>query len=301
MANYVYVAQKNVHFSADRLSTNASFEAVLSQPDPHAQYGVDLGMYKLTIKLRFRMQQAYPGAVIKDADGTPFSIKPWNGTDWQTFLNSAKAQADLWNNRFWLKPPPQMTEYDYPVTFGGPKPLGYLRPYIACELEVDFNASKADAHYSIDVYNLDLSKITGAKDSNTFRSDSLHYDSLDGIPWVTKYRDDSGAPIKHYTIAHEIGHAIGQPHIGVMRKTRMCELAMDLADLGYNDEGQNSAACYADDTPSLGRNVMGGGGAFSEDNAKPWVWSMLILRGNKPEYWQVLTTKPARDMENVQH
>jgi hypothetical protein len=300
--HYVQVAEKTIHFSRDRLTTGATFDVVLSKPDPSFQWN-DASMYKLTIKLRFCMQQAYPGPQVKEfgSNGATFDLKPWDATDWRIFLDSAKAQANLWNNQFWLKPPPNMTEYDLPVRFSGPEVLSYLRPYVECELEVDFNASKANAHYAIDVYNLDTSKITGNKDSGTFRSDSLHYDSLDGIPWRTKYRDDRGHPIMHYTIAHEIGHAIGQPHIGVLRQAPLCVAAMNVEDLGGGGDGQNAAACYADDIPDLGKNVMGGGGAWSADNARPWLYSMMFLRDNRPEYWQILTTKPARDVESVQH
>jgi len=116
------------------------------------------------------------------------------------------------------------------------------------------------------------------------------YDSLDTVPYASPYLDSAGAPIMHYTIAHEIGHAIGQPHIGVMRKTLLCAIEM----VKDSFDGQNAPACYAGDQPSLGKNVMGGGGAFSEDNAMSWIWALLYLRGNPPlEYWQLLTSRPS--------
>jgi hypothetical protein len=294
MPDYVTVAEKKINLSADRLSTNASFDAVLSKPLSTLEY-----MYKLTIKLRFRLQPSFYFPVVQDFNGTPFWVRPWTGPEWLTFINGAKAQANMWNNRFWLKPPPHFGNWDVAHEFSGNAARSVFRPYVACVLEVDFNASKADAHRTIDVYNLDLTKITGVKDSGTFRSDAVHYDSLDNTPYATPYRDSAGNPIMHYTIAHEIGHAIGQPHIGVMRKTPLCEMAMNLSDMGFNDEGQNSAACYGGDQPSLGRNVMGGGSAFSADNAKSWQWAMLFLRGDPTEYWQVLTSRPSTEGEII--
>jgi hypothetical protein len=292
MPTYETVVAKEMNLSADTLSTQASFDAVLSKAPAPLEY-----MYKLTIKLRFRLQQSYPFPVITDASGNPFWIRPWSTTEWQTFVNGAKTQANLWNNRFWLKAPPGFGDYDIVHEFSGNAPKTIFRPYIACELDVDFNADKANAHRTIDVYNLDLAKITGAQDSGTFRSDAIHYDSLDHIPYATPYVDSTGAQIMHYTIAHEIGHAIGQPHIGVMRKTPMCLLQMGLSGL----DGQNAAECYAGDQPSLGKNVMGGGGAFTEDNAISWRWALMFLRGNPYPYenWQVLTSRPSTEGELI--
>jgi hypothetical protein len=287
MADYVPVASKEINLSADRLSTNATFDAVLSKPTS----GMD--MYKLTIKLRISLQQAYQlPPVVMDGNDKPFWIKPWTGPEWHTFVNGVQGQANLWNNRFWLKPPSDFTDYDLEIMSTNSS----FRPYIACELDVDFNADNADAHKTITVYNLDLAKITGNQDSNTFRSDTLHYDSLDATPWVTRYLDDAGNPVKHYTVAHEIGHAIGQPHIGVMRKTPLCQMSMNVGGL----DGQNASVCYANDLPDLGGNVMGGGGLFTVDNGISWKWAILMLSG-KAVYqdWQVLASKPSKAGEFV--
>jgi hypothetical protein len=292
MPNYVSVVGERMKLTADRLSTSASFRATLYRPDPVYAY-----MYKLTIKLGIRLRQAYPGPTVQDRNGTTFSLLPWTGPDWQTFVNGAKAQANMWNNRFWLKPPPGVDDYD----FTHPKFDHAFRPYIACELDVDLNADAADADRTIDVYNLDLSKITGDQDGGTFPSSAVLFDSLDTIPWVTGYRDQTGAPIMHYTIAHEIGHAIGQPHIGVMRRTPLCVTAMNLKDIGFGKDGQNAVDCYAGDQPSLAGNVMGWGGAITEDNAISWLWAIRYLRGNRIEgSWQVLTSKPPVEGEWVQ-
>jgi hypothetical protein len=300
MPNYVTVAQKEVKLSADRISTRATFDVVLSKPDSGTPGVTRMGMYKLTIKLRVRLEpsaRVFP--VVNDASEPPkaFAIRPWSGTEWQTFVNGAKAQANLWNNRFWLVPPPTVKDYDYThIDAASRFKVVHRRPYFACELEVDFNAGQADAHRIIEVYNLDVAKITGKKNSGTFRSDAMHYDSLDTTPWITNYLNSDGKTMMYYyTIAHEIGHAIGQPHIGVMRKTPLCELEMNLADMGYGGEGQNSDSCYAGDNPSLGRNVMGGGSAFTEDNAISWLWCIRFLRGNPSETWQVLTSKPSTE------
>jgi hypothetical protein len=37
---------------------------------------------------------------------------------------------------------------------------------------------------------------------------------------------------------------------------------------------------------------MGVGDQFTTENAGPWVWAMLGLRGSVGEHWQVSTTNP---------
>src|SRR5438552_17939675 len=140
MATYTTVMAKKMSLDKDHLSTKASFEAILSSAAP-----LEL-MYKLTIKLRICFQPLYTTPPrVGDANGNPFWIRPWTPSEWQTFVNGARAQANLWNNRFWLKPPPGFRDYDIAHDFSGNYAKSVFRPYIACELEVDFTANEADA------------------------------------------------------------------------------------------------------------------------------------------------------------
>jgi hypothetical protein len=291
VTNYHTIKTQEINLSKDRLSTSATFDAVLLQPRP----GPD--MYKLRLDLRLRLQSAFPSETVKDHDGNEFLIRPWLASEWQTFMIGARAAANMWNNRFWLKPPAGVQDYNFMLR-DQILPRRW-RPYFICELYVDLNADRADAHRTIDVYNLDWSERAGAPDGNTFRSDSLHWDSLDGTPRMTGIVDDHGVPIQHNTIAHEIGHMIGQPHIGVMMKTPGCTAAMDINGM----EGQNQPICYNTTYPSsAGMNVMGMGSAFTEANAIPWQWAIGQLRGKSYyEHWQVLTTKPSTSGEEVPH
>ena len=270
----------------------ARFDCFLYKPDG----GFD--QLKLTIKLRINLRQLAPRLLplVLDAGDKPFWTSPWDSTSWRRFLNSASAQANLWNGKFWLIPPITFNQFDNSV-YGSPNKA--FRPNVQCVLDVDF-APSSDAHNTIDVANLDLSKLIGVQDSGTFRSHSLLYDSLDGTPYVFSY--EGGSPHYHYTIAHEIGHSIGLDHIGVIRKLPLCDMAIAFAKVDQNlippqlTGGTNAYYCYGSDQGiQHAGNIMGAGDAFSIENAMPWQWSALYLHakmGGRMEGWQAVTANP---------
>jgi len=273
-------------------SWGGAFDAVLSRTER------GILRHKLTIKLRILLLQMnpYPPFAL-DADGRGFMTRPWSGGDWAKFVRGAQVQAQMWNNRFWLKPPPTVADYDH-VHLDGT----VTRPHIKCELEVDFNPPYPIAHKVIKVANLETRLISGTQDSSTFRSHSLLYDSLDNVPVMMPVPDQAGTVnnIPHFTIAHELGHALGLDHIGVLKKTALCQTAVGLNAAGFDTGdykgGSNSLLCYGWRHPAdVSQNIMGFGASFSTENAAPWVWSMIKMRGLRAEYWEVLTKEPNGD------
>ena len=269
-----------------------SFEAWLYRP-------LSPGQLKLTIKLNVRLRQQSPRLITRDHDNKPFFSAAWNPTDWQKFVAEATAQANLWNNRFWIRPAKSFSQFDRKFdTFPGQA----YRPNIRCELVVDFNP-KGDASATIDVANLSramLAILGRAESPGTFRSDAMLWDSLDGIPWAFPVGAGPNQPKMHYVIAHELGHLLGLGHIGVMRKTLLCVLAQATAGWPHPAGsplagGQNAVVCYGvGQARDIVDNIMGAGDKFTIDNATPWLWAILAMRGKPNDFpgWQMLTHDP---------
>lgn len=247
--------------------------------------------HNLRLRLGLCVQKV-PGVpdVFNDFSGSSFKIREWEYLEWYNFRDTIFAQCDHWNNKFWLTPPPSFSEFD--VNVNGTK----FRPNVKCELFVQVWNNPGDAQKNIRIARLDDSVIG---DSSRFRSDAVTYDSLDGVAHTFQIPDALGnvSNIIHYTIPHEIGHALGQPHIGVLRRTAAClnAIAGNPGD-PMSTGGSNSNRCYGyGEPPSIAQNIMGYGLNFEEVNAQPWRDRIAEHTSTNAANWTVsMTERPPR-------
>ena len=250
--------------------------------------------HTLTLVLKVCLSQARPNSseFQLDHDLRPFVIEKWPPGEFEAFKRVFTADAARWNNRFWLIPPAGYSGLD--VQAGNRT----MRPNIYCHLYVDAESNANNAHCTIRVVYLQksfakaMSKVTNTKPTGgTFRSNSGLLDSMDGIPFQVQVH------AKFRTIPHEVGHLLGSKHIG--HDTPGCAVAILMASVpnvpvpGILRGGVGSNACYIGTSAGSATNVMGGGGDFSEANAKPWVDRIAIHTQTRPQGWRVSMHKIA--------
>jgi hypothetical protein len=270
--------------------------------------------HTLTLVLKICLRQKLPQGMDKAVrivmpEGGPnpryFLIKPWQSAEWTNFLKGFKHECAKWSNQFWLIPPADFSKLDIPA---GQKAI---RPNIYCHLDVVVVGDPASAHQSVDVVNIDSKDAKsrlGLTDEDLnggrgFRSSNRQYARDDPKTHPNARQDLQGKwhTVKNYsTIVHEIGHALGLPHIGVTIRDPLCQLAV-LAEKTPATAGSmpaifkggvNADVCYGSpDFPKRWQNVMGGGSTFEESNAAPWARRLALHTGTKPQDWTASTKK----------
>ncbi len=251
--------------------------------------------HALKLFLRIYLKPVNGKITAADTKKRDFPVKDWSASEWSNFTAQFIKQSNLWNNRFWLVPPKDFKLMD--AKNGGPS----IRPNVMCQLITELTSSPSNAHRTVEVVNLDVDALRKQRGRNptsgTFRSNARLLDSLDIQARNTSYEDDRGVEhtIKnYYTIAHEVGHAIGLKHVGVLKARPQCTFAIALKSAGIKnvsshlDRGSNAEVCYGEfDTPGLAENIMGLGTKFEEINAQPWVERVVMHTNTSAKDWGI--------------
>ena len=102
-----------------------------------------------------------------------------------------------------------------------------------------------------------------------------------------------------FLAAHEIGHGLGMPHIGVSKGSRQCmEDALGsnfvqkiLTEVGLRAPDQDVISCYIGDTNEDAQNIMGFGRKVTFANAMPWLLRLTEHTHTRPEQWMICMGK----------
>jgi hypothetical protein len=232
---------------------------------------------------------------VVDSDGNKFGAQEWTTAQWLVFKEYFRRQAQLWDSRFVLEPP----RYHRSLRYKSAAERRMYFPKIECRFVLTVLDSPSDAHWTVKVARMSDSYVPRIHGGGPFHSGTARMSSFDGFPKIFDVPDNLGNVhlYIHPTITHEIGHLLGQPHIGVLKRTGHCMLARRFK--GREDElhlpedsefrgGDASPACYGSgENRDIGGNIMGYGINFDVVNAGPWLEAAVGLTETRKADWKV--------------
>lgn len=215
---------------------------------------------ELTLVLRIFLQQV-AGGTVNDADNRSFTTAAWNQRVWQEWTARYQREAQaFWSGKYWLKTPVDNDDLIFTQNPGNIR----WRCNVWCRFRLELATSAGTAHKTIQVANIVLPRGSHPT-AGTFRSHETLYDQYDLGYGVYTRTDGAGHAREYYqrTFVHEVGHALGLPHIGQMTHNAQCT-----AD-SSSPQGTNSDSCYGT-VHSERRDVMGFGERRSLHDGTPW-------------------------------
>lgn len=257
----------------------------------------------ITLKIYYEKDDRGSRAVLKNSN---YETRAWPEDHWKYFINTVNSLSRFWDLRFWLvlKEGKQKTsaykdierylaiyEDTYPVN--GRKQRVVFPRVIACRFYLDILPADTGAHKKIKVAYI-VDKTTGLPTTDIIanRSDAEYYDSADIFSLSNGFN----------TIVHEIGHAIGLPHIGIVTEFDGCSTMVNRRR-NYVDktpEGKaNAAMCYQG---PYATDIMGdGGNDVHWQDALPWRLALQKMTGVPlDDYWvQMIPFRPPYRTEEV--
>ncbi|HMB71751.1 MAG TPA: hypothetical protein VKU85_20735 [bacterium] len=279
--------------SASPRQTSISWEKELRSRVQGSQFDSTLTRdgKKAVLELDLRLLlKPIPEGIVFDADRKMFVTQRWNTHEWIAYKTRlAREAGTFWSGKFWLVPPESARSLTYVNNLGE-----RWRVPVECRLRVHLATTRGHtkvlvAHLgqpatSEEALNRQLRRAHGG---NAFRSHAQLYDQDDLDPV------NRGTGLRQRTHVHEVGHAIGQPHIGQMTANVTSALQCTLAAIANPEQGTNSGICYGA-TAAEKQNVMGMGERLTAVNAQPWQQRILQHDSGALGFWEVKMTPQKR-------
>jgi hypothetical protein len=259
----------------------------------------------LTIYLRLFLLQKDAKHLfeVRKTQQQPDLLRDWGMSDpfeFAKFRQAVKENAEkFWDKRFCLV---NISEYSgLDVQLGRTK----VRPNVDCRLEIVWSNSAPSAHQIIKCFCVnpgqEISSFVEGDDQGNgigqFANDLIN-ERNNFILDAAICKRDVGDPLdpsglqtidvscprfyKQDGIAHEIGHLIGLPHVGVARRGHACLKA--ISDDPLN--GVNAHACYREPSYDDADNIMGIGDKVAPWNTMPWLIRLFQHTGIGPQGWK---------------
>jgi len=210
---------------------------------------------ELTLVLKVCLQQVAPGTV-SDADNTVWNTAAWDQRVWREWTERYRRESErFWSGKYWLATPAENTDLHFPR----PPAAATHRCNVWCRFRLSLVDRPALAHRTIQVANVVMPR--GRRPTAaTFRSHETLYDQYDLGYGVYTRGDGHGRTREYYqrTFVHEVGHALGLPHIAEMTGNAACTAA-----------DRNADSCYGT-LHDERRDVMGFGEHRSLNDGRPW-------------------------------
>lgn len=184
----------------------------------------------------------------------------WAPGELDKFRTKYKHLAETaWTNKFWLKTPVSCADLIHPFDGqAGPKARVNLR----CRLIINLLTDTNDAHKVIDAvkYVPNPASIPPRANDRTYFQDTLNRAPHTDLGGRRYYQD---------TVVHEVGHALGLPHVGVSVGTMITPLVPGSPVCSVAT--QNQVICYEGSNVRQTNDIMGLGNTFSTRDAQPWL------------------------------
>lgn len=260
----------------------------------------------LKITLKVYLRPVNEGKkVIHDADGGKFKIDEWPAGEWNKFKAIYQTNGqNFWDNKFWLQTPADY--HDFEKDMWGQRPHSgqttrvdnklpwkenrFLRkPNLNCRFQLELVDSGSASHISIDVnyisHRLEKKEWIAIKPGQNpdFRSSMINLDSGDEVESSTKFGTET---ITRFTFIHEIGHALGLEHAGVVRNEQQCIKVIKKRGAG---KGSKNFLCYGLTKESY-TDVMGWGTTLTWHDALPWRVAAEHHTSINRHQWQIHQT-----------